>query len=98
MSRIRREIIIVVVPISAIREFIAVDLIGSTTFYYALKIALKKLIFVEPIAIAGSIILPLVYKKVAHRGGSSHHGPAASAAHAHRSKPPIPIPRFSLQD
>lgn len=96
MSRIRREIIIVVVPISAIREFIAVDLIGSTTFYYAIKIALKKLVFVEPIAIAGSIILPIVYKKVTHRGGADHHG-SANAAAPERSKR-IPIPRLSLQD
>ncbi|PWV92078.1 hypothetical protein DFQ01_13624 [Paenibacillus cellulosilyticus] len=82
MSRIRREIIIVVVPISTIREFIAVDIIGSTTFYYLLKLALKKLVLVEPIAIAGSIVLPLVYKKIAHRSA------------APRSSVP---PRISLQ-
>ncbi|WP_317972988.1 hypothetical protein [Paenibacillus sp. CCS19] len=93
MSRISREIIIVVVPISAIREFIAVDIIGSTTFYYALKIALKKLVFVEPLAIAGSIVLPLVYKKVAHRSSASQRDGRVAAA---RSS--TPIPRLSLQD
>jgi hypothetical protein len=81
LPRISQEIIIVVVPISAIREFIAVDLIGSTTFYYALKLALKKLVLADPIAIAGSIILPLVYKKVAHRG----------AAHRRKQTPPISL-------
>jgi hypothetical protein len=94
LPRIRQEIIIVVVPISAIREFIAVDLIGSTTLYYSVKVALKKLVLVEPIAIAGSIILPLIYKKVAHRGSSSRH----RSASAQQSKKPLSIPRLSLQD
>lgn len=89
MPLIRREIIIVVVPISAIREFIAVDIIGSTTFYYAIKLALKKLVLVEPIAIAGSIVLPILYKKVTHRAtAASRSAPLHSKA----------AQRISLQD
>ncbi|WP_127533413.1 hypothetical protein [Paenibacillus kobensis] len=71
MLRSNQEILIVVVPMSAIREFIAVDMIGSTAFYYTLKLALRKLIFVDIFAIAGSIILPIVYKQIFHRKPSA---------------------------
>ncbi|GFN33136.1 hypothetical protein [Paenibacillus xylaniclasticus] len=69
--RNQREILIVVVPMSAIRQFVAVDLIGSTAFYYSLKLALRKFVFVDAIAIAGSILLPIVYKQLTRRAAAA---------------------------
>jgi len=72
---------------SAIREFIAVDLLGSTAFYYTLKLALRKLIFVDAVAIAASIVLPIAYKQLFGRkaaarreGGKGHKTNKASGA------------------
>ncbi|EFM10586.1 hypothetical protein PaecuDRAFT_2496 [Paenibacillus curdlanolyticus YK9] len=67
MLRTKREIIVVVIPAFIIREFIAVDLIGSTALYYGVKLTLKKLIFTDAIAMISSIIIPILYKKIARR-------------------------------
>ncbi|MWC31192.1 hypothetical protein [Paenibacillus sp. MMS18-CY102] len=67
MLRPNREIIIVVVPAFIIREFIAVDLVGSTALYYGVKLMLKKLLYTDAIAMISSILLPILYKKIARR-------------------------------
>ncbi|MNG29693.1 hypothetical protein D3C84_1151670 [compost metagenome] len=67
MLRPKPEIIIVVVPAFIIREFIAVDLVGSTALYYGVKLTLKKLMYTDMIAMISSIVLPILYKKIARR-------------------------------
>lgn len=87
LLRSKQEIIVVVLPVYVIRDFVAVDIIGSTAFYYAVKLALKKLVYAEPLAIAGSIVLPVLYKKIARR--------SSKAAGRHHRGRRAQLPQFS---
>jgi hypothetical protein len=54
----KQTFVFVVIPMSEVKKFVAIDLIGSTIVYYAMKFSLHSVI----VATAGSFIAPMLVK------------------------------------
>jgi hypothetical protein len=62
----RQAFVCVVIPMSEVRKFVAIDLIGGTILYYGLKFSVHSVIA----AMAGSMIGPLLVRRSLKAGVS----------------------------
>lgn len=56
--RNKQEILVVVVPLSEIKKFVAIDIVGGTALYYLLKLSLHSMLW----AMAGSMAGPMLVR------------------------------------
>ncbi|WP_308637163.1 hypothetical protein [Paenibacillus silvisoli] len=57
--RSKNEIIVVVVPISEIKKFVLIDIVGGTLLYYTIKLPLHSV----AAAMIGSMIGPMLIRR-----------------------------------
>ncbi|MBM7567530.1 hypothetical protein [Paenibacillus sacheonensis] len=57
--RTKQEFVVVVIPMSEIRKFVVIDIVGGTALYYMLLVPLHSVIA----AMTGSMIGPLLIRR-----------------------------------
>ncbi|MBO7746246.1 hypothetical protein I8J29_18720 [Paenibacillus sp. MWE-103] len=59
----KQEFVVVVVPLSEIKKFVAIDIVGGTALYYLIKLPLHSVLWAMAGSMAGPMLIRLSLRK-----------------------------------